>query len=490
MKRLFSVVLFSWIVAVYITSVANEKDNTTYSCLNFERNLITDTIIRNQFLKVDPFRLNIVSPSSGVQFYKNGIVFLSHSKAELKMLPSHVSFGTTEAFYAILIDSVLGDHMVFSPLTPFTFPCEAFTFDNDYTTMYFTKRPKKNDAEKIYQAEYSSENANKSGWVIYNNPLDFCNDNSTYTHPSLSANGEIMVFASNRKGTVGGLDLFITRKEGMNWSSPENLGELLNTTGNELFPFIDSENNLYFSSDGHKGFGGYDVFISRFNGKDWNKPANLTQFINTENDELAFTLNRNDGKSAFFTTRQKSGKKLLQLYRVTFKNQYALNELTNLSNAFAHIALLEKPSQEEIVAEQVVPAQINPPQSELLAEIAKKKAVKEEIRNVKKPVEPPVLPEKKIGTQPLQQVKDVVVFRVQFVSNGKPKGSYEITIGGKVYKTYEYFYNGLYRVCVGDFSTLAPATNLQNSVRKEGYPKAFVVAFKNNERSLDLTLFK
>jgi hypothetical protein len=78
MKRLFSVVLFSWIVAVYITSVANEKDNTTYSCLNFVKNLITDTIIRNQFLKVDPFRLNIVSPSSGVQFYKNGIVFLSH----------------------------------------------------------------------------------------------------------------------------------------------------------------------------------------------------------------------------------------------------------------------------------------------------------------------------------------------------------------------------------------------------------------------------
>jgi len=100
------------------------------------------------------------------------------------------------------------------------------------------------------------------------------------------------------------------------WAAPENLGSSINTVGNEFFPFLDSENNLYFSSDKLPGYGGYDIFSCKFNGSGWDKPANLSDHINSLNDDIAFTINRNDGKTAFLTRRQKSGKGETQL--VTF----------------------------------------------------------------------------------------------------------------------------------------------------------------------------
>ncbi len=491
MKRLFGIILLFSGVAGLIPTVANVVNDLVDLNIDYELVLNSDTIKNNPLIKVDSFSLKIIPPSSGVQFYKDGIVFLSHSKTEGKMLPSHISFGNNEAYYAILNDSVLGNRTVFSPAASFTFPCEAITFNSDYTIMYFTKREGNRDTEKIYQAIYKVDKKGKGEWISDSQPLNICTDGSTYTNPSLSASGDIMIFASDRKGSVGGLDLYVTRKEGLNWSSPENLGNLINTNTNELSPFLDSENNLFFSSDGHQGFGGYDIFVSKYNGKGWDQPANLTQNINSPNDELAFTLNRIDGKSAFFTTRQKSGKLILQLFRVTFRNQYALKEFTKLTNAFTQLALWNKPSGEKTDTISTVPLQITPSKTEPIAEAVKKESVTGKVSQGKTLPEVKKEVKKVEAKETVTPVKPpVVVYRVQFVANSKPKGSYEITINGKIYKTYEYLYSGFYRTCVGEFTTLILAKNLQNTMRKEGHSQAFVVAFKNNERSLDPALFK
>jgi hypothetical protein len=78
----------------------------------------------------------------------------------------------------------------------------------------------------------------------------------------------MMIFASDRNGSLGGFDLFISRKEGEAWSAPENIGRLINTKSDELHPFLDNSDNLYFSSCGHPGYGGYDIFVSRLTEKD------------------------------------------------------------------------------------------------------------------------------------------------------------------------------------------------------------------------------
>jgi hypothetical protein len=83
-----------------------------------------------------------------------------------------------------------------------------------------------------------------------------------------------------------------------------------------------------------------------------------------------------------------------------------------------------------------------------------------------------------------------IIYRVQILANTKPVGSYNITVAGRSYKTFEYLYMGGYRTAIGEFSTLKEATNFQNVCRQSGYNQSFVIAFKNNERINDPALFK
>lgn len=96
----------------------------------------------------------------------------------------------------------------------------------------------------------------------------------------------------------------------------------------------------------------------------------------------------------------------------------------------------------------------------------------------------------KARTDSLVQARAGVVYRVQFASTTAPKGSYEITIAGNSYKTWEYLYLGAYRSTVGEFKTLKEAIDFRETLRKAGYSQAFVAAFRNNVRDLDPELFK
>lgn len=470
MKRLLKILLSSVAICLVISTVA-EKSLVAGSGYKSASVQTSDTINPNALLKVDRFRLEIIPPSSGVQFYHDGIVFLSNSKLEGKMLESHTSFGTVEAYYAAFKDTTVGNHTIFSPSVLWDFPTDAMTFNSDYSVMYYTKLPSSKEKEKIYQAKYQLYKNGKRDWISDSKPLSFCSDKSVYSNPALSADGEKMIFVSDRRESIGGLDLFISYKEGNDWSAPINLGNLINTSGNEMYPFLDQENNLYFSSDGIKGFGGYDIYLCRYNGRGWDKPVNLTQRINTPGDDVAFTLSRLDGRSAFYSTRIKTGNRAPELFRVTFRDQYAINKLTNLSNAFKYLAQTGFTPEEAAVQE----------------EVKKVEPVKQEKEPVSEPVQPQKQPE--IKQEPVKPpveeapiASDAIIYRVQFTSNTKPKGSYEITSGGKKYKTFEYLFNGAYRSCAGDFTVPGLATNLQNQMKRESYPDAFVVAFRNNER--------
>ena len=291
---------------------------------------------QENLLIVKPFHLEIVSPSSGVQFYRNGIVFLAYSKGSDKMSQKHLSFGSVKPFMALVADTLPGEYMPFLPSSSKIFPVEATTFSKDFNTMYLSLIPDKANKEKIFRASYTS-----NGWVIEDNPLNFCSDDYIYTHPTLSENGDFIIFSSDMANSAGGLDLYVSTKEGETWSEPKNLGNQINTSGNELFATLDADNNLYFSSDKLPGRGGYDIFVCQYDGKTWGKPQNLPKIINSKNDEVAFTLSRIDGKSAFFTSREKSGKGKMQLYRVTLNPLIATESLTNVSKQIFAMAGIE-----------------------------------------------------------------------------------------------------------------------------------------------------
>ncbi|MBN2666157.1 MAG: PD40 domain-containing protein, partial [Bacteroidales bacterium] len=426
-------------------------------------------------IKVDRFSLDVVSPSSGVQFYRDGIVFLSDTKNEARMLESHTSFGKIDTYYAVPLDTVTGSRNLFSPTLSWQVPTEAMTFNYDYTVMYYTRKPSSREPEKIFKARYELARNKKHEWISDTKPVSFCSDRSLYSHPALSPDGEKMVFSSNRSESLGGLDLFISYREGTEWSAPINLGNLINTKGDELTPFLDQDNNLYFSSDGISGSGGHDIFFCRYNGGKWDKPANLTELINTPDDDLAFKLSLTDGKSAFFTTRYKQAGKAPQLFKVTLRDQMALGNAGNLQEVFSLIARTVITAEEEVIPVAVIQEEPEPVVQEALPPVEKPVQKVAEEAKVADPV--PVEVKTQAAPDP-----DAIVFRVQFQATSAKRADRTITIGGKKYDVFEYFSNGTYKSCAGEFLSPSAAAGLQAQLRREGYSDAFVVAFRNNER--------
>ena len=115
---------------------------------------------------------------------------------------------------------------------------------------------------------------------------------------------------------------------------------------------------------------------------------------------------------------------------------------------------------------------------------------------ISKASEPPVQTkpsEIKTDTKPtvLSSVqKEGIIYRVQVLAHTKAVGSYNLTVSGKSYKTFEYLYKGGYRTTIGEFSTFKEATKLLNVCRQSDYPEAFVVAFQDNVRTNDPSLFR
>lgn len=131
-------------------------------------------------------------------------------------------------------------------------------------------------------------------------------DDSWESQPSLSSDGEVLFFASDRPGSIGGSDIWFSRRNANGeWQRPENLGKVINTAGNERSPFLHTDSKtLYFSSSGHDGMGGMDIFYSKMdaNGR-WSKPVNIGHPINTERDEVDFFVSL-DGKTGYFSSDQ------------------------------------------------------------------------------------------------------------------------------------------------------------------------------------------
>lgn len=125
-------------------------------------------------------------------------------------------------------------------------------------------------------------------------------------HPSISSDGNVLYFASDRPGGYGGLDIYysVKNKSGT-WTNAVNMGESINTPGNEQSPFIHPDNkSLYFASEGHENLGRGDVFIVRRNEEGiWEKPQNLGYPINTNNDEIGLIVDP-PGKKAYFSSNR------------------------------------------------------------------------------------------------------------------------------------------------------------------------------------------
>jgi outer membrane protein OmpA-like peptidoglycan-associated protein/Tfp pilus assembly protein PilF len=158
---------------------------------------------------------------------------------------------------------------------------------------------------------------NKNGeWSEAENIGRNINTDAWETAPSLSPDKRDLYFSSTRAGGLGGSDIWVSHKsDNGNWQKPENLGETINTGGDDGCPFIHADNQtLYFNSNGRTGYGMSDLFVSRRNEKgEWQTPTNLGYPINTIDDEGSLVVSA-DGKTAYYASDKGDFKNGLDLY--------------------------------------------------------------------------------------------------------------------------------------------------------------------------------
>ena len=133
--------------------------------------------------------------------------------------------------------------------------------------------------------------------------------NTTVGHPALNEDESIMIFSSDLSGGYGGKDLWMSVKEKRNrWSDPINLGPLVNTPGDEMFPFLAADATIYFASNGHIGMGGFDIYKTSANENGaYILPVNLKAPINSSGDDFSMIVEKS-GERGYFTSNRSGGK--------------------------------------------------------------------------------------------------------------------------------------------------------------------------------------
>jgi len=238
--------------------------------------------------------------SLGVAIFEKGLVYAQ---------PKTPSDSIRTNYYELVYAKQKNKYQ-FYPSEPLNLPSQFYAstacFSNDGKKIFYTTN--KSSRDQVRSGQGPRHNIGKNGinglkicraelqggnWV---NSKDMSFDGLEYScaHPTISKDGNTMFFASNRPGGTGGYDIYKCTRDGDKWGTPVNLGNRINTIEDDAFPYLDG-NTLYFSSKGHLGFGGYDVYSADL-GKTENV-RNMGWGINSERDDfsIVFTERRTAG---------------------------------------------------------------------------------------------------------------------------------------------------------------------------------------------------
>lgn len=201
------------------------------------------------------------------------------------------------------------------------------TLNDRFSTMYFT-RCFQSDITKCGCAIME---AKKSG-RLWGEPkiLDLGGDSTTSIgHPSLSADECTIVFSGNFANSLGGQDLYIAHRKTKNdpFGRAKNLGHLINTTGDELFPFLRNDTILYFASNGHTGLGGLDLYqVTILNDTAASEVENMGVPMNTQWDDFGIVFHPTQFESGFFSSNRTGGRGQEDIYSFSLPPiEYAIN---------------------------------------------------------------------------------------------------------------------------------------------------------------------
>jgi len=278
-------------------------------------------------------------------FYNDGIVFVSSRKLKDSKKYKWTGDHFMNLFYAPANkEGVLDSVQSFSKMINSKFHEGPVTFDKSYSRIFFTRndhrngKPKKNKKGVMKLGIFTALQDGEK-WTAPK-PVAFNTKEYEECHPSLSADGKYLYFASDRAGGEGGMDIYVSEFKAGEWSEPENLGPEINTPGNDVFPFMHDSGTLYFASDGWGGMGGLDIFFSKKDGEvEWTTAMNLGHPYNSRKDDFGFVLNLL-GTEGYLTSSRAGGRGKDDIY--SFKRSPKAMEQPKLRLAAFDVETNEK----------------------------------------------------------------------------------------------------------------------------------------------------
>jgi outer membrane protein OmpA-like peptidoglycan-associated protein/tetratricopeptide (TPR) repeat protein len=209
---------------------------------------------------------------------------------------------------------------------------------NDYLANKYGKDEDGINRLNIYYAEMTPEGEWKSVQAV-----PFNNSEYSVGHPALSPNGNYLYFSSDMPGSMGGTDLYRVSIDAQgNFGQPENLGGGINTEGDEYFPFIGSDGTIYFSSNGHLGLGGFDVFSAPASGNSFGKVSNMGAPINSSSNDFGYKYD--DARERGFVSSNREG---------NIDNIYLIEELETVCESKIDVMVVDAATKKPIVGARV-----------------------------------------------------------------------------------------------------------------------------------------
>lgn len=307
----------------YMELFAQKTDDSRAKLYQQNKDYLTDIDAVSGKYTMDKTDVNSEFFDYGPTFFGKQIVFTS-SRSEGNQY-SKIHDWTKQNFTDLFVASIdndgkLGSVENFSKTVNTKYNESSPVFTKDGKTMYFTRnnyndgKKRKSDDKVIMEKIYKAELINGE-WTNVKE-LPFSNDNYKTAHPALSPDEKTMYFASDMPGSFGNSDLYkVSIDSNGNFGSPENLGPTINTEGRETFPFVDTDNNLFFASDGHPGLGGLDIFEAKANKNSFEKPVNVGKPLNSPMDDFGYITNK-DGLG-FFSSNRDGGTGFDDIYTFT-----------------------------------------------------------------------------------------------------------------------------------------------------------------------------
>lgn len=306
------------VMSKFTALTSNDNRAVVY---NEEKDFLEDIKRNSGRYDMGPFEYNTSYSEFAPAFYKEGLIF-SSDRDTGNMARYRHTWNSKDFLdlYKVNVDSVSNNKVVKIDNSINTRLHESTSvIDKDGSTIFFTRNnvvegKAKKDEEGVIRLKIYKATLVDGVWGNVEE-LPFNSDAHSVAHPALSPDEKTLYFASDMEGSLGESDIFMVAiNEDGSFGEPVNLGSNINTEARETFPFITNEDIMYFSSDGHPGLGGLDVFATKINDKKFDGTvANVGKPVNSAMDDFTFIINE-ESRKGYFASNRGEGKGADDIY--------------------------------------------------------------------------------------------------------------------------------------------------------------------------------